>query len=67
MMDRKEQRTANSTFAIGVSCSAVRLGEGTESSVLRMNPDSYRDAKKPAHRKSAKRYASCLGDLRTSN
>ena len=51
MMDRKEQRTANSTFAIGgVSCSGDSFVV-TESSVLRMNIC----AKKPAHRKSAKR------------
>ena len=49
----KEQRTANSTFAIGgVSCSAdnfVVIG----SSVLRMNIC----AEKLAHRKSANRYS----------
>ena len=53
--------TANRTFAIA----GVRRGESSpldsfviaESSVLRINPDSYRDAEKPAHRKSANRYA----------
>ena len=50
-----EARTDNSTFAIG----GVSFSEDSfaviESSVLRMNIC----AKKPAHRKSAKRYASC--------
>ena len=45
----------NSTFAIGgVSCSADSFVV-TESAVLRMNIC----AEKPAHRKSAKRYAQC--------
>jgi len=53
MMDRKEQRTANSTFAIGgVSCSGDSFVV-TESSILR--PPQADCAKKPAHRKSAKR------------
>ncbi len=56
MIERKA--AYNSTFAIGgVSCSTDNLVV-TESSVLRMNIC----AEKPAHRKSAKRYASCLGD-----
>jgi len=55
---------ANSAFTIdGVSpprrgrlCSVSSLDEMvTESARLRINPDSYRDAEKPAHRKSAKR------------
>jgi hypothetical protein len=45
----------NSTFAIGgVSCSADSFVVA-ESSVLRINPESIRDGKNPAHRKSAKR------------
>ncbi|MDP1727483.1 MAG: hypothetical protein Q8M15_11920, partial [Bacteroidota bacterium] len=53
------QRTANSTFAIGgVLCSADRFVV-TESSVLRINICGG----KPAHRKSANRYAAC----RTTN
>jgi hypothetical protein len=49
----KEGRTHNSTFAIGgVSCSAESFVVA-ESFVLRMNIC----AEKPAHRKSAKRYA----------
>ncbi|MBK6544381.1 MAG: hypothetical protein IPG12_03775 [Saprospiraceae bacterium] len=45
----------NSTFAIGgVSCSADSLVVA-ESSVLRIKFSG----KKPAHRKSAKRYAKC--------
>ena len=52
MMDRKEQRTANSTFAIGgVSCSADSFVVA-ESFVLRINICG----KNPAHRKSANRY-----------
>jgi len=52
MTTDKEARTANSTFAIGgVSCSADSFVVA-ESSVLRINIC----AKKPAHRKSAKRY-----------
>jgi hypothetical protein len=52
MVEQKEQRTANSTFAIGgVSCSADSLVIA-ESSVLRINICG----KKPAHRKSANRY-----------
>ena len=48
--DRKVARTHNSTLAIGgVSFSADSL-EVAESTVLRTNPDSYRDAEKPAHR-----------------
>ncbi len=51
-MTEKEQRTANSTFAIGgVSCSADSLVVA-ESFVLRINIC----AEKPAHRQSAKRY-----------
>ncbi len=48
----KEQRTANSTFAIGgVSCSADSF-VAAESFVLRINISG----KNPAHRKSSKRY-----------
>jgi hypothetical protein len=48
----KGKTTANSTFAIGgVSCSADSFVV-TESSVLRINLGG----KKPAHRKSAKRW-----------
>ena len=61
--DRKEERTANSTFAIGgVSCSADSFVVA-ESFVLRINIC----AEKPAHRKATKRYASCLGDLQTQS
>jgi hypothetical protein len=50
--DRQEARTANSTFAIGgVSCSADTFVVA-ESFVLRINFSG----KKPAHRKSAKRW-----------
>jgi hypothetical protein len=53
MNEREKRLTANSTFAIGgVSCSADSFVV-TESSVLRINICG----KKPAHRKSAKRYA----------
>jgi hypothetical protein len=59
----QESRTHNSTSAIGgVSCSAESFVV-KESSVLRMNICG----EKPAHRKSAKRYALCLGDMGTSN
>jgi hypothetical protein len=53
----------NSTFAIGrVSCSAdIFVAKG--SSVLRMNIC----AGKPAHRKSAKRYASPNNDFANTN
>ena len=52
MVDRKESRTANSTFAIGgVSFSADSFVVA-ESFVLRINICG----KNPAHRKSAKRY-----------
>jgi len=52
METAKEQRTANSTFAIGgVSCAADSLVVA-ESFVLRIN----NCGKKPTHRKSAKRY-----------
>jgi hypothetical protein len=52
-MWKEEQRTANSTFAIGgVSCSAGSFVVA-ESFVLRINICG----KNPAHRKSAKRYA----------
>ena len=58
-----EKTTANSTFAIGgVSCSADSLVVA-ESFVLRINICG----EKPAHRKSANRYASCLGDNEESN
>jgi hypothetical protein len=51
-MRQTEERTANSTFAIGgVSCSADSLVV-TESFVLRINFCG----KNPAHRKSVKRY-----------
>jgi hypothetical protein len=53
MMDRKEQRTANSTFAIGGVSFSGDSFEVTESSILR--PPQADCAKKPAHRKSAKR------------
>ena len=50
----RRKPTANSTFAIGgVSCSADSLVVA-ENSVLRINICAV----KPAHRKSAKRYAS---------
>ena len=53
-----EARTHNSTFAIGgVSCSADSFVVA-ESLVLRINIC----AEKPAHRKSAKRYAQCYDD-----
>ena len=47
---------ANSTLAIGGVPSPLDSFEVAESSVLRTNPDSYRDAEKPAHRQFAKRY-----------
>ena len=47
--------TANSTLAIGGVSSQLDSFVVAESSVLRINPDSYRDAEKPAHRQSAKR------------
>ena len=54
----REERTHNSRFAIGgVSCSADSFTV-TESSVLRINICG----KNPAHRKSAKRYASPYDD-----
>ena len=54
MVVDKIKTTANSTFAIGgVSCSADSLVVA-ESFVLRINISG----KNPAHRKSAKRYAS---------
>ncbi len=46
---------ANSTLAIGAVPSPLDSFVVAESSVLRTNPDSYRDAEKPAHRQSAKR------------
>jgi hypothetical protein len=53
-------RTHNSTFAIGgVSCSADSFVVA-ESSVLRINICG----KKPAHRKSAKRYTQLLDPVR---
>ena len=53
--NEKESRTHNSTFAIGgVSCSSDSLVVA-ESFVLGINIGG----KNPAHRKSAKRYASC--------
>lgn len=53
MMNRKEQRTANNTFAIGVVSYSADSLVVTCGSVLPMNPESFRDAKKTAHRKSA--------------
>ena len=51
-MDEKEQRTANSIFAIGgVQCSADSFVVA-ESSVLRINICG----KNPAHRQAPKRY-----------
>lgn len=48
-------RTANSTLAIGgVSCFDNNFVVA-ESSVLRINPDIYREGKNPVHPKSAKR------------
>ncbi len=59
-MDTTEKRAAyNSTFAIGgVSCSADSLVVA-ESFVLRINISG----KNPAHRKSAKRYASPMAKV----
>ena len=48
--------TANSTLAIGGVSSQLDSFVVAESSVLRINPDSNRDAEKPAHRQAAKRY-----------
>lgn len=48
----KEQRTANSTFAIGGGSCSTDNFVVIESLVLRMNIC----AEKPAHRKSANRY-----------
>jgi hypothetical protein len=45
----------NSKLAIGGVSSSLDSFVIAESSVLRTNPDSYRDAEKPAHRQSAKR------------
>lgn len=46
---------AKSTFAQGGdSCSADSLAD-TDSSALRINPESFRDGEKPTHRKSANR------------
>ena len=56
----EEKRPHNSTLAIGGVSSLLESFVVAESSVLRTNPDSYRDAKKPAHRQSANRYASIL-------
>ena len=54
-MEANRRAAHNGTFAIGgVSCSADSFVV-TESAVLRMNIC----AEKPAHRKSAKRYAQC--------
>jgi hypothetical protein len=52
MTRNKEQRTANSTLAIGGVPSPIDSFVVAESSVLRTNFS----AKKPAHRQSAKRY-----------
>jgi streptogramin lyase len=49
---------ANSTLATGGVSSPLDSFVVAESSVLRTNPDSYRDAEKPAHRRSANCYAS---------
>ena len=63
MTKEKKQRTANSTLAIGGVSSPLDSFVVAESSVLRTNPDSYRDAEKPAFRQSAKRYRSFCGDI----
>jgi hypothetical protein len=47
----------NSTLAIGGVSSSLDSFVAAESSVLRTNPDSYRDAEKPAHRQFANRQA----------
>ena len=50
-----EEYSHNSTYPKGrASCSADTF-EGIKSSVLRMNPDSYRDGKSPALRVAANR------------
>ena len=54
-MERKT--THNSTLAIGGVSSPFDSFVVAESLVLRTNHDSYRDAEKPAHRQSAKRYS----------
>jgi hypothetical protein len=47
----------NSTLAIGgVSCSKDSFVVN-QTLVLRINPDSYRDAEKPAHTQAANRYS----------
>ena len=51
----ERKATHNSTLAIGGVSSPLDSFVVAESSVLRTNPDSYRDAEKPAHRQSAKR------------
>ena len=45
----------NSTLAIGGVPSPLDSFVVAESSFLRTNPDSYRDAEKPAHRQFEKR------------
>ena len=53
-MTRERKTTANSTYPKGgVSCFADTFVQAG-SSVLRMNPDSYRDGKNPALRVAAK-------------
>ncbi|MFN9998868.1 MAG: hypothetical protein ACK52X_04515 [bacterium] len=54
-MDNKKTAT-NSTLAIGGVSSLLDSFVVVESSVLRTNPDSNRDAEKPSHRQSANRY-----------
>ncbi len=56
MLNRKDERksTVNSTFAIDRDSSSLDSFVVTESSVLRTNPDSYRDVENPAQPKSAK-------------
>jgi len=51
MLNRKDERksTLYSTFAIDGDSSSLDSFVVTESSVLQTNPDSYRDAEKPAH------------------
>ena len=50
-----KKTATNSTLAIGGVSSPFDSFVVAESSVLRTNPDSNRDAEKPAHRQSAKR------------
>jgi len=51
----KRKATHNSTLAIGEVSSPFDSFVVVESSVLRINPDSYRDGENPAHRQSANR------------